>query len=36
MPHLLGLDDKRLTYLHNGRGYRLTDAAGNVLTRILA
>jgi hypothetical protein len=36
MPHLLGLDHKRLTYLHNGRRYRLTDVAGNVLTKILA
>jgi hypothetical protein len=36
MLHLLGLDHKRLTYLHNGRRYRLTDVAGNVLTKILA
>jgi len=36
MLHLLGLDHKRLTYLHNGRRYRLTDVAGNVLTRVLA
>jgi hypothetical protein len=36
MLHLLGIDHKRLTYLHNGRRYRLTDVAGNVLTRILA
>jgi len=35
MLHLLGLDHQRLTYLHNGRRYRLTDVAGNVLTRIL-
>jgi uncharacterized protein (DUF1501 family) len=35
MLHLLGIDHKRLTYLHNGRRYRLTDVAGNVLTRIL-
>jgi hypothetical protein len=35
MLHLLGLDHKRLTYLHNGRRYRLTDVAGNVLTKIL-
>jgi hypothetical protein len=34
--HLLGIDHKRLTYLHNGRRYRLTDVAGNVLARILA
>jgi hypothetical protein len=36
MLHLLGIDHQRLTYLHNGRRYRLTDVAGNVLTRILA
>ena len=36
MLHLLGIDHKRLTYLHNGRRYRLTDVAGNVLQKILA
>jgi hypothetical protein len=36
MLHLLGVDHKRLTYLHNGRRYRLTDVAGNLLTKILA
>jgi uncharacterized protein (DUF1501 family) len=36
MLHLLGVDHKRLTYLHNGRNYRLTDVAGNVLTKILS
>jgi hypothetical protein len=36
MLHLFGIDHKRLTYLHNGRRYRLTDVAGNVLTKILA
>jgi hypothetical protein len=36
MLHLLGIDHERLTYLHNGRRYRLTDVAGNLLTRILA
>ena len=36
MLHLLGLDHKRLTFLHNGRRYRLTDVAGNVLTKILS
>jgi hypothetical protein len=34
--HLLGLDHERLTYLHNGRRYRLTDVSGEVLTPILA
>ncbi len=36
MLHLLGLDHKRLTYLHNGRQYRLTDVAGQVLDKLLA
>jgi hypothetical protein len=36
MLHLLGLDHKRLTYLHNGRRFRLTDVAGNVLHDVLA
>lgn len=35
MLHLLGLDHKRLTYLHNGRQFRLTDVAGHVLSKIL-
>ncbi len=34
--HLLGLDHKQLTYSHNGRKFRLTDVAGNVLHPILA
>jgi hypothetical protein len=36
MLHLLGIDHEELTYLHNGRRFRLTDVAGNMLTRILA
>lgn len=36
MLHLLGVDHKRLTHLHNGRQYRLTDVAGNVLTKLLS
>lgn len=36
MLHLLGLDHKRLTYAHNGRQFRLTDVAGNVLDKLLA
>lgn len=36
MLHCLGIDHKRLTYLHNGRHYRLTDVAGNLLPKILA
>jgi hypothetical protein len=34
--HLLGVDHKRLTYLHNGRRFRLTDVSGEVLGKILA
>ena len=33
---LLGIDHKRLTYLHNGRRYRLTDVAGNSVREIFA
>ena len=34
--HLLGLDHERLTYLHNGLSYRLTDAVGRVIQEILS
>jgi hypothetical protein len=34
--HLLGLDHTRLTYLHNGRRFRLTDVEGEVIRGILA
>jgi hypothetical protein len=34
--HLLGMDHTRLTYLHNGRRFRLTDVSGNVIREILA
>ena len=34
--HLLGVDHKRLTYRYQGRNFRLTDVAGNVVTPILA
>jgi hypothetical protein len=30
----IGLDHKRLTYLHNGRRERLTDTAGEVIERV--
>ena len=36
MLHLLGINHERLTYLHNGRRYRLTDVAGEVIRPILA
>jgi hypothetical protein len=35
MLHLAGLDHERLTYLHSGRRFRLTDVSGEVLRRIL-
>jgi len=34
--HLMGVDHQRLTYLHNGRRFRLTDVAGTVLKGLLA
>ncbi len=34
--HLMGLDDKQLTFLHNGRDERLTDVGGSVLSKLLA
>ncbi|MEK6260380.1 MAG: DUF1501 domain-containing protein [Planctomycetota bacterium] len=33
--HLLGLEHTKLTYRFNGRDYRLTDVAGNLITDIL-
>jgi len=34
--HLLGIDHEKLTYRYNGRRFRLTDVAGQVIDRILA
>jgi hypothetical protein len=34
--HLLGLDHERLTYLFQGRQYRLTDIHGKIIREILA
>ncbi|MBI3824156.1 MAG: DUF1501 domain-containing protein [Planctomycetes bacterium] len=34
--HLLGLDHTRLTYRYDGRNFRLTDVAGNVVEEILS
>jgi hypothetical protein len=34
--HLLGLDHLRLTYHVQGRDFRLTDVAGEVVTKLLA
>jgi hypothetical protein len=33
---LLGIDHERLTYLSQGRRFRLTDVAGQVVTPLLA
>ena len=33
--HLFGIDHERFTYRVQGRDYRLTDLAGNVLTKVL-
>ncbi len=34
--HLLGIDHERLTYVHQGRRYRLTDVFGRVMPDLLA
>jgi len=34
--HLMGLEHTRLTYRFNGRDYRLTDVAGNVISDVLS
>lgn len=34
--HLMGLDHERLIFRHQGRRYRLTDVAGNVVRDIMA
>jgi hypothetical protein len=34
--HLLGIDHQRLTYRFQGRDFRLTDIAGNVVKQIIA
>ena len=34
--HLMGLDHRKLTYLHNGRDERLTDVGGRVVAGVLA
>ena len=34
--HLLGLDHERLTYRFQGRDFRLTDVAGQVITDVIA
>jgi hypothetical protein len=34
--HLFGMDHTRLTYRFQGRDFRLTDVAGNVVTKLIA
>ncbi|QEG39579.1 DUF1501 domain-containing protein [Roseimaritima ulvae] len=34
--HLMGLDHERLTFMHNGRPFRLTDVHGEVVKEIFA
>ena len=34
--HLLGMDHEKLTYRYNGRDFRLTDVAGEVMKKIIA
>lgn len=34
--HLLGIDHEQLTFMHNGRPFRLTDVHGEVVKEILA
>jgi len=36
MLHCLGIDHTKLTYRFEGRDYRLTDVAGNVVEKLLA
>ncbi len=35
MLHLLGMDHRQLTFPHNGRPFRLTDVAGEVLGKLI-
>jgi hypothetical protein len=34
--HLMGIDHEKLTYRYNGRNFRLTDVAGNVVREVVA
>ena len=36
MLHLMGLDHERLMFEHDGRPFRLTDVAGNLVKEIIA
>jgi hypothetical protein len=33
---LMGMDHEKLTYRYNGRNFRLTDVAGNVVRQVIA
>ncbi|WP_150452054.1 DUF1501 domain-containing protein, partial [Arenibacter lacus] len=35
MMHVMGLDHEQLVYKHQGRRFRLTDVAGNVVKDLL-
>jgi uncharacterized protein (DUF1501 family) len=34
MLHMMGLDQHKLFYLHNGRNEKLTDFGGNLITKL--
>jgi hypothetical protein len=34
--HMLGIDHEKLTILHSGKDERLTDIAGNVVTKVFS
>ncbi len=36
LMHLMGIDHEQLTFMHNGRPFRLTDVHGDVVKEILA
>ena len=36
MLHLLGVEHEKLTFRHQGRRYRLTDVAGNIVNGLMA
>jgi hypothetical protein len=36
MMHCMGIEHKKLTFRFQGRDYRLTDVAGNLVPQILA
>ena len=36
MLHLMGMDHEKLTYRYNGRDFRLTDVAGEVIKEVVA